>query len=104
VRFLFCSLLAVSLTQTARADFTYLDDEAEPGGYDVSAQITSIPANIALARAENGDGYTLRFDKTSVRLEIVRSGKTSVLASSPFKAEKFRFDLSRNAAARVGAL
>ena len=93
MRFFLIPLLALLLAQPARAAFSYLDDEAETGGYDVSAQITSFPANVALARAENGDGYTLRLSATDARLEIKRGGKTGVLARSILKPRKLPLSL-----------
>ena len=58
-----------------------LDDEAEPGGYDVTATVNA-PGQIALARQPNGDGYLLQITPTALQLSVVRGGKTQMLAQS----------------------
>ncbi|PQV64873.1 hypothetical protein B1R32_103140 [Abditibacterium utsteinense] len=76
-------------TSAARAQtFNFLDDEAEKEGYDVSAQITSAPAEFALSRMENGDGYNLKVAPKSLQLFVTRNKKTKLLAQSPL-ATKF---------------
>ena len=61
------------------APFTFLDDEAEPAGYDVTATV-SAPAQLALSRQENGDGYLLQITPTALQLDITQNGKTRMLA------------------------
>lgn len=71
-----CPLFLLFLAVPARAQtFQFLDDEAEPGGYDVSAQITQAPAEFLLARAENGDAYDLKIAPNLVQLYLVGAKK-----------------------------
>ncbi|MBW3636284.1 MAG: hypothetical protein KY445_07445 [Armatimonadetes bacterium] len=88
-RFLVPSLLLI-LTLPAHAQgFNFLDDEAEPGGYDVTAQITAPGAEFLLARSENGDGYSLKFTPQALQLWKIRAKLPSLLAQSPLKIAKF---------------
>lgn len=68
----------VALAQAAPA-YRWLDDEAEPGGYDVTATVAA-PGAIALAHQANGDGYTLQITPGALQLEVTRGGKGSTLA------------------------
>ena len=61
------------------APFTFLDDEAEPSGYDVTATV-SAPAQLALSRQPNGDGYTLQITPNALQLDITQKGVTKTLA------------------------
>ena len=72
------ALLCIAATAHA-ATFTFLDDEAEPAGYDVTATI-SAPAQLALSRQPNGDGYVLQISPTALQLDITQNGKTRMLA------------------------
>jgi hypothetical protein len=56
------ALLLGSTAQLAHAQngFTYLDDEAEAGGYDITATIQGLPIEMTIAEQENGDAYRLR--------------------------------------------
>ncbi|HVF11117.1 MAG TPA: hypothetical protein VNA16_09960 [Abditibacteriaceae bacterium] len=44
----------------AQNGFTYLDDETEAGGYDITATLQSLPVEMTIAEQENGDAYRLR--------------------------------------------
>src|SRR5688500_7746481 len=81
-RFLFLIFSCV-LTSSAHAQggFQYLDDEAEAGGFDITAQLTKLPVEWNLAEQDNGDAYRLRITSTSVELHTV-SDKTSKLLAS----------------------
>ena len=61
------------------APLQFLDDEAEPGGYDVTATATA-PAQLALSRQSNGDGYALKIAPGSLELDVTRAGVTRVVA------------------------
>lgn len=74
----------------ARAQtFQFLDDEAEPGGYDVIAQITKAPAEFLLSKAENGDAYDLKITPQSLQLWVLRAKKTPQLLAQ--KSGKWQF-------------
>ena len=61
------------------APFQFLDDEAEPSGYDVTATVAA-PAELALSRQPNGDGYTLQIAPGALTLQLTQGGKTRVVA------------------------
>ena len=61
------------------APLTFLDDEAEPTGYDVTATATA-PAQLALSRQQNGDGYLFKIAPGTMELDVTKNGKTRVLA------------------------
>ena len=67
---------AVSIAHAA--PLTFLDDEAEPGGYDVTANITA-PAQLALSQQENGDGYLFKIAPDSLELDVTNKSKVQVL-------------------------
>ncbi|HEX9997418.1 MAG TPA: hypothetical protein VGB45_09765 [Abditibacterium sp.] len=74
----------------ARAQsWNFLDDEAESGGYDVSAQITALPAEFLLSRLENGDAYNLKLTPQSAQLWKIRTQKPQLLAQAPLSKTKF---------------
>ena len=85
------ALLCIAATAGA-APFQFLDDEAEPAGYDVTATV-SAPAQLALSRQTNGDGYTLLVAPGSLELDVTRGGKTQVLERKSNLTLKFPFDL-----------
>lgn len=66
-------------------DWNVLDDEAEAGGYDLSAQIKAFPAQIALNRGENGDGYLVKMDGKTLVLSLIQNKKSRVLATTARK-------------------
>ena len=70
-----------------------LDDEAEPGGYDVTASITA-PGQLALARQADGDGYVLQIGPAALQLEVTRGGKTAILARVTSADLKFPYALT----------
>lgn len=72
------TLLCIAATAHA-APFTFLDDEAEPSGYDVTATV-SAPAQLALSRQSKGDGYVLQITPTALQLDITQGGKTRMVA------------------------
>ncbi len=80
------ALLCIAATSYA-ANFTFLDDEAEPAGYDVTA-VVNAPATLTLSRQPNGDGYTLQITPAALQLDVTQSGVTRMLAraANPTKA------------------
>jgi len=66
----------------AQGTFTYLDDEAEIGGYDVTAAIQKLPDELMLAQQENNDGYLLRVTTQGVELARYTGGKRQTLATA----------------------
>ena len=80
--FLAATLFAASFSAPgARAQtFTILDDEAEAGGFDVTANLKTMPAQLALAQAENGDGYRLKLGADGIELGAMQNKKASVIA------------------------
>lgn len=74
-------LAVLSGAGVAHADWKYLDDEAEPTGYDVTAKVTALPAQIALSHQENGDGYVLAVEPKRLLLNLTKNGKTTPLAA-----------------------
>lgn len=75
--------LVICLTSVARAQntFSYLEDEAESGGFDITAQINKLPVEWSLAEQTNGDSYRLKITTNSVELSTLQNKKTTVLAS-----------------------
>jgi hypothetical protein len=65
-----------------KSTFTDLDDEAEAGGYNVSAQLNALPVEWSLARQENGDGYYINFSPDAVSLSVQSKGAKVLLARS----------------------
>ena len=78
-RFLLAPALFCSAIAAHAAPLQFLDDEAEPSGYDVTATV-SAPAQLALSRQSNGDGYTLQITPTALQLDVTQKGKTQMLA------------------------
>lgn len=88
-RFLRFFLFFILLALPARAqEWNFLDDEAEPGGYDVTARIASTPADFYLAKAENGDGYTFKLTATALQLWKISAKKPRLLAQSSLPSLK----------------
>lgn len=85
-RFHFAILLAASLvcfSSSARAQgFTFLDDEAEAGGFDITALVSKLPVEWSLNQQENGDGYRLRLTPTAAELSLQNGGKSTPLAAA----------------------
>lgn len=89
-----CSALApisMASAQTApnsaatKTSFTYLDDEAEAGGFDIIASIGKLPIQLLLAEQENGDAYLLKTNADGVEFGWRRQGDFRVLAASRAK-------------------
>lgn len=74
----------------AKSTFTDLDDQAEAGGYDVTAQLTALPVKWSAARQKNGDGYYLDFTPNSISLSVQNNGTKVLLTRSAgeFSASK----------------
>lgn len=85
------ALLCIAATSHA-APFSFLDDEAEPSGYDVTATV-SAPAQLALSRQSNGDGYTFKIAPGTLQLDVTRGGVTQTLERRENLVLKFPFDL-----------
>jgi len=66
----------------AKSTFTDLDDDAEAGGYNVSAQLTALPVEWSLARQKNGDGYYVDFTPNAISLSVQHQGKKVLLTRS----------------------
>lgn len=66
---------------------TYLDDEAEPGGYDVTTTLTAAPAEMVLAEQANGDAYHLNFAPDRVELDIIQKNAKEVLVAAPARLD-----------------
>jgi hypothetical protein len=62
--------------------FSYLDDEAEAGGFDVTAAIGKLPVQMIIAEQENGDGYLLRMSADGSDFGLRRKGVLRALATS----------------------
>ena len=75
------SLLAFPLSAHAQ-NFTILEDTAESGGFDITAEETKLPVEWSLNQQENGDGYRLRLTPNSAELNIQSGGKSTPLASA----------------------
>lgn len=86
-RFLPFLLLFFALPARAQS-FNFLDDEAEKGGYDVTAQVAQAPAEFFFNHAENGDAYNLKIAPQALQLFVVRGNKPRLLAQT---AGKWRF-------------
>jgi hypothetical protein len=78
---LFGLTLSIACHAHAEAGFQYLDDKAEAGGFDITAQIVKLPVEWNLAEQENGDTYRLRITPTSVELGRLQNKKLTPLAS-----------------------
>ena len=91
-RILLAPALFCSLSLAHAAPFQFLDDEAEPGGYDVTATVTA-PGQIALSQQKNGDGYLLQISATALQLDVTRGGKTQMLARAPLADLKMPYAL-----------
>jgi hypothetical protein len=74
--------LAIANLAHAQSGFQYLDDEAEAGGFDITAQLTKLPVEWNLAEQENGDSYRLRITSSSVELGTLHNQKLSPLAAA----------------------
>ncbi len=69
--------------------FQFLDDEAEPAGYDVTAQIAKAPAEFLLSKGENGDGYDLKITPTGLQFFVTRAKKAPQLLAQKSVKSKF---------------
>lgn len=78
---LFSYLVIPTHPAYAQGAFTYLEDGAEEGGYDVVATIDKLPAELILAQQENNDGYVIRATTENIELAIYKSGARQVLTS-----------------------
>lgn len=73
------------LTAPAQAlpGFTYLDDEGEAGGYDVTAHLKSLPVEWSLNEQDNGDGYRLKINPNSIELSLIANKTSKTLLTYP---------------------
>lgn len=81
-------LPCLALSNAAHAalpGFTYLEDPAEEGGFDVTAKLANLPVDWSLCEQENGDGYRLKFTPTGIEFGLIK-GKTAVPLASYGKA------------------
>ncbi|MDF2439756.1 MAG: hypothetical protein JWN98_740, partial [Abditibacteriota bacterium] len=74
-----------AISAPAKISFTYLDDEAEAGGFDVTATIGNLPITMIIAEQENGDGYLLRMNTAGSEFGLRRKGVFRALATSRVK-------------------
>ena len=92
----FAFLLLFFCANFAHANWNFLDDEAEAGGFDLSARVASFPARFYIAKQENGDGYTLNFAPDSFSIAVVQANKSRPLAAQKLSAKApFDFVLQR---------
>ncbi|MBV9864517.1 MAG: hypothetical protein JO316_04155 [Abitibacteriaceae bacterium] len=75
-------LLAGAAVARAEAGFTYLDDQAEAGGYDVITTMEKLPVELSLAEQANGDGYRLKMTANGAQLATQAHGVSHVLATA----------------------
>lgn len=73
------SLWAV-LPVHAQNGFKILDDEAEAGGYDVTAKLNKLPAEFWVAKQEDGSGYRVRVDEKLITLGVQKKTTITSLA------------------------
>lgn len=90
-----CLVFCLVSLAHAQSTFTYLDDEAEAGGFDVTSQINKLPVEWSLAEQENGDGYRLRITPTSVELSTLQNKIPTVLVSAKATMAPGTFVLQR---------
>ncbi len=77
-------LPCLALSNAAHAalpGFTYLEDPAEEGGFDVTAKLASLPVDWSLCEQENGDGYRLKFTPAGIELGLSKGKIATRLAS-----------------------
>lgn len=89
----------VAFAQAAAASkstFVDLDDAAEAGGYEVTAQLTALPVLWSLARQENSDGYYVNIAPDAISFSVQRDGTKVLLAQ-----HKGAFLASKTAPAKV---
>jgi hypothetical protein len=72
----------LAISAFAQGGFTILDDEAEADGYDVTATLQKAPAEWTLAQDEDGNGYRLKINPTSLELLYQNGGKAQRLAAA----------------------
>ncbi|HEX8834333.1 MAG TPA: hypothetical protein VF719_09030 [Abditibacteriaceae bacterium] len=75
------TLLLTAHTASAQTKFNYLDDEAEEGGYDVTATLQKSPAELTLAENDEGEGYRLKITPDSLQLGLFAGAKLRPLAT-----------------------
>jgi hypothetical protein len=80
------SLFVAALPAHAQNGFKFLDDEAEAGGYDVSAQLTQLPAEWWIARQEDGSGYRVTVKSDGISLGIQHGNNVTPLAETKITA------------------
>lgn len=67
------------------AKLTYLDDEAEAGGFDITASLGSLPVTWSLCQNAEGQAYTLRLGAGGATLALEGKGGEKVLARTSSK-------------------
>lgn len=91
-RYPFFLLLLLAAPAHAQG-WNYLDDEAESGGYDVTAQVSGPSAELLLSQAENGDAYQLKVTPQALQLWKIKNKKPQLLAKSALPTLKLPANL-----------
>lgn len=73
------SIFIFAAASHAQSTFKYLEDEAESGGFDVTGEVKSLPADMILAQQENGDGYVLHATANRLEFGQLQKSKESLL-------------------------
>lgn len=67
---------------SATAKLTYLDDDAEAGGFDITATLKALPVTWSLCQDAEGQAYRLRLDGGSATLSLKTKSGEKELAST----------------------
>jgi hypothetical protein len=79
----------------APVKWTYLDDEAEAGGYDVTANWQGGASELTLAEDEEGNGYRFKISATAIELGVQNDGKYQKIAAATVKLQSSPLVLQR---------
>jgi hypothetical protein len=91
-RYSFFLLLLLAVPAHAQT-WNYLDDEAESGGYDVTAQVSGASAELLLSESEDGDAYQLKFTPKALQLWKIKTKKPQLLAQTALPTLKLPANL-----------
>lgn len=65
---------------SSAAKLTFLDDDAEAGGFDITANVQALPVQWSLCQDGEGQAYTLKLDASGATLALKSKGGEKVLA------------------------
>ena len=71
---------ASSATASTGAKLTFLDDDAEAGGFDITANVRSLPLQWSLCQDDEGRAYILKLTATSTTISLKSKDGEKVLA------------------------